>query len=522
MASLTTTTTNNNNNDKHMKQDYIIHFTWKHQNFWKGELDSILQLFQLKPSEIYNKTDLDNITSPFMFATFKSEKDAENVCSRCLLINRIYKIYGVGKTDEEVIEDMKNHDPKEYNLFKKDYNLFDKKISWKINVGAFGKKINFKSQEDKRKLFAFIPFEGPVKLSKPDLTFWFIEEYTPKGVPSGVKDTRIPTNKYFLLEIANGRSDLPVKYSLKQRKFLGPTSMDAELAFIMANNALARQGSFVLDPFVGTGSIIVAAQAFGAYCIGTDIDIRILHAQEFKKTTNIFSNSEQYNLPKPCLIRGDMSKSGICMRINKPILDAIICDPPYGVRAGAKKSGSKREIVEKVPEKYLHKHIPQTQPYHAEEVMLDLLDLAATLLVMNGRLVYFLPVAVEEYTEHDIPRHDCLKLISNCEDRLGWKLARRLITMEKIKEPVDKKKDVAYYTDYREFGGVPNDGSSGSISANKQMNTMSLREKIMRGNDGVLNKKLREERQRKKDHNNNDDDDGNNNNTSRKKQKKNM
>ena len=100
MASLTTTTNNNNNNDKQMKQDYIIHFTWKHQNFWKGELDSILQLFQLKPSEIYNKTDLDNITSPFMFATFKSEKDAENVCSRCLLINRIYKIYGVGKTDE--------------------------------------------------------------------------------------------------------------------------------------------------------------------------------------------------------------------------------------------------------------------------------------------------------------------------------------------------------------------------------------------------------------------------------------
>ena len=57
MASLTTTTNNNNNNDKQMKQDYIIHFTWKHQNFWKGELDSILQLFQLKPSEIYNKTD---------------------------------------------------------------------------------------------------------------------------------------------------------------------------------------------------------------------------------------------------------------------------------------------------------------------------------------------------------------------------------------------------------------------------------------------------------------------------------
>ena len=128
-----------------------------------------------------------------------------------------------------------------------------------------------------------------------------------------------------------------------------------------------------------------------------------------------------------------------------------------------------------------------TQPYHAEEVMLDLLDLAATLLVPHGRLVYFLPVAVEEYTEHDVPKHDCLRLISNCEDRLGWKLARRLITMEKIKEP-SSIEEVAYYSDRREFGGKT-DG------ATRQVNTMSLREKIFRGNDGAVNKQMREELQ---------------------------
>ena len=129
-------------------------------------------------------------------------------------------------------------------------------------------------------------------MTDPDLTFWFIEEYTPKGVPSGVEDTRLPVNKYFLLEIASGRGDLPVKYSLKQRKFLGPTSMNAELAFIMANNALAKGGTFVLDPFVGTGSILVAAQAFGAHCLGTDIDIRMLHSQDFRKDANIFSKKQ--------------------------------------------------------------------------------------------------------------------------------------------------------------------------------------------------------------------------------------
>eukprot|EP00943_MAST-04B_sp_MAST-4B-sp1_P004796 g4796.t1 len=478
-----------------MAKNYIIHFSYKYQNFWKAELDSILKLFHLNPNEVYDAQDLEKITSPFIFASFKSEEDAKNVCTRCLLINRIYKLYGFGKTDDDIVKDIKNHDPKEYNLFKNDSNLLtDKNASWKINVGAFGKKLNLKSQEEKRRILAFIPFEGPVKLSRPDFTFWFIEEYTQKGVPSGVKDTRLPINKYFLLEIANGRGDLAVKYTLKKRKFLGPTSMNAELAFIMANNALARQGSFVLDPFVGTGSILIAAQAFGAHCIGTDIDIRMLHAQEFKKTTNIFSNSEQYGLPKPCLIRGDMSKRGICMRINTPILDAIICDPPYGVRAGAKKCGSSKEVVVKIPENYKKDHIPMTQPYHAEEVMLDLLDLAATMLVLNGRLVYFLPVAVEEYTEHDVPKHDCLKLISNCEDRLGWKLARRLITMEKVKELSTTKKEMAYYTDRREFSrNSDSSAERNSSSVNKQINTMSLREKIMRGNDGALNMKLREE-----------------------------
>ncbi len=473
--------------DDNQGSKYVIQFLWKYQDFWKAELDSVLALFNLNPSDVYNSEDLENITSPFIFATFSTVEDVKKVCSRCLLVNRIYKVFGVGKTDDDIVSDVKNHDEKEYNLFKRNQDLLtDTTKSWKINVGAFGKKLSLKLQQEKRALFSFIPFKGRVKLTDPDMTFWFIEEYTPKGVPSGVEDTRLPVNKYFLLEIASGRGDLPVKYSLKQRKFLGPTSMNAELAFIMANNALAKGGTFVLDPFVGTGSILVAAQAFGAHCLGTDIDIRMLHAQDFRKDANIFSNCDQYDLPKPCLIRGDMSKAGICIRTNKPILDAIICDPPYGVRAGAKKSGSAKRVA-KIPEEHLKSHIPMTQPYHAEEVMLDLLDLAATLLVPHGRLVYFLPVAVEEYTEHDVPKHDCLRLISNCEDRLGWKLARRLITMEKIKEP-SSIEEVAYYSDRREFGGKT-DG------ATRQVNTMSLREKIFRGNDGAVNKQMREELQ---------------------------
>ena len=71
----------------------------------------------------------------------------------------------------------------------------------------------------------------------------------------------------------------------------------------------------------------------------------------------------------------DFSPRGRALR--EPVggyLDAIVCDPPYGVRAGARKSGSRRAVVRKVPEAHLKDHIPQTQPYSAQDVMGDLLD----------------------------------------------------------------------------------------------------------------------------------------------------
>lgn len=48
------------------------------------------------------------------------------------------------------------------------------------------------------------------------------------------------------------------KYDLKKRPYLGPTSTDHELAFLMANQGQIKQGDFVYDPFAGTGSIATA------------------------------------------------------------------------------------------------------------------------------------------------------------------------------------------------------------------------------------------------------------------------
>lgn len=70
----------------------------------------------------------------------------------------------------------------------------------------------------------------------------------------------------------------------------------------------------------------------------------------------------------------------------------------------------------------------------SEWYVFDLLNFAAETLILGGRLVYWLPVYTPEYTEEMVPWHPCLKLISNCEQKLSSHTSRRLITMEKVKE----------------------------------------------------------------------------------------
>lgn len=55
--------------------------------------------------------------------------------------------------------------------------------------------------------------------------------------------------------------------------------MDPQLSLLMANQAQVKNGDIIFDPFVGTGSLLVAAAQFGGYILGADIDFMMLHAR---------------------------------------------------------------------------------------------------------------------------------------------------------------------------------------------------------------------------------------------------
>ncbi|KAH0518422.1 tRNA (guanine(10)-N2)-methyltransferase-like protein [Microtus ochrogaster] len=243
----------------------------------------------------------------------------------------------------------------------------------------------------------FLPFEGKVNLKKPQHVFSVLEDY---GLdPNRIPET--PHNIYFGRWIADGQRELIESYSVKKRHFIGNTSMDAGLSFIMANHAKVKENDVVFDPFVGTGGLLIASAHFGAYVCGTDIDYNTFHGlgkasrknQKWRgPDENIRANLRQYGLEKFYLdvLVSDASKPSWR---KGTYFDAIITDPPYGIRESTRRSGSQKEI----------------------------------------------PKGIEKwYTEEMVPWHPCLKLISNCEQKLSSHTARRLITMEKVKEFEDR------------------------------------------------------------------------------------
>lgn len=65
-----------------------------------------------------------------------------------------------------------------------------------------------------------------------------------------------PRHIWFSTLVAYGSArKLIDRFEVRRRAFFGTTSMEAEMSLVMANQALAREGSLVYDPFAGTGSL---------------------------------------------------------------------------------------------------------------------------------------------------------------------------------------------------------------------------------------------------------------------------
>lgn len=193
-------------------------------------------------------------------------------------------------------------------------------------------------------------------MKNPEEEFVVCEEFDHDDGVSGTAPKQI----YFGRLVARGGRDAVNTYSLKKRAYISTTSMDAELALLMANLALAAPGKMFYDPFVGTGSLVIACAHYGASVMGSDLDGRAVRG---KGGRGVGWSLGTYGLGGRWVdgFVGDVTFSPVRGADGVGVdgeegawrrggwLDGIVCDPPYGVREGLKvlgsRDGSGKEVV---------------------------------------------------------------------------------------------------------------------------------------------------------------------------------
>ncbi|KAJ1421539.1 S-adenosyl-L-methionine-dependent methyltransferase, partial [Ochromonadaceae sp. CCMP2298] len=310
------------------------------------------------------------------------------VCERAVLVKAVYELWGRGDCLEGVAAQVQAQPLLLPHLHSNQ--------TWALHVNSFGHSMSMGEKQTTRDFFNFLEI-GPVDVKKPQLELWVTLDYTPYCCRAPKQRPKIWLSGETATAAAAVAGGAGAAGVAGAEGYIGPTSLDHSLALIMANLTHVRRNSLVLDPFVGTASILVALAHFGALCYGTDIDVRVLKGEmhagqppdQITATAarrGIFNNFLAYGLPLPELIRMDNS-----LFDRHGYFDCIVTDPPYGIRAGAKKSGQIMPVTNPVAADRRHDHIPRVQRYEVEEVMLDLLHTAARCLVVGGRLSYLIP-----------------------------------------------------------------------------------------------------------------------------------
>ncbi|KAF9527300.1 tRNA guanosine-2'-O-methyltransferase [Crepidotus variabilis] len=452
---------------------YLLHFAQAHNDFRLPELASVAELLGISYTLPEKDEDRDP-TRPYMVVELETEEHAKMLARRCILIKAAYEFYAQGPSYEVLHEANRKCEP----LWRK----YVEDTSFKFLVTAYSHKIPMERQRDAIETFAYMGFLGKIDMKNPEITMVCFEEYkdrtqTPRQRNEGDGDFR---QIFFGRLIEEGSARPLVRhFDVKKRLFYGNTSMEAEVSLLMANQSLASSptfrylanpGKLVYDPFMGTGSMAYPSAHFGAMVFGSDIDGRQMRGKQ--QTPGVVRAASQYGLASRIMDLAVFDITRNPLRCGE-LFDAILTDPPYGVRAGAKRLGRKKSLPEYkkelsrqhrlAPDPEDRPYIPPTKPYELSHLVTDLVLFARYVLKPGGRLVFFLPTVTDEYEEVDVQTMLCngMEVIANSLQDFGsW--GRRLVTIKKTtaekyypptfedREMVTKDEHVPAHKDFRE------------------------------------------------------------------------
>jgi tRNA (guanine10-N2)-methyltransferase len=298
--------------------EFLIRFGQTHESFRVAEIQALAELEGIHLEIIDYRADV-----PFCTVRLGNEHEARRLVRRSILAQTIHELWGTANTLDGLHAEVRSRSAHLWARYKT--------ASFKFSHDSFQGARSIAAKREAMEALSYLGFDGPIRMNGPDEEFTIFEEWLPDAVPLGLEH---PERLHFGRLVGGGARDLARHLDLKKRTYISTTSMDSELALVTANIALAGPGKLVYDPFVGTGSFPVACAQFGAVAFGSDIDGRSIRGDGGKRSLR--GNFAQYGIEGLLggVFAADLTNTPVRAASPTRLFDAIVCDPPYGVREG--------------------------------------------------------------------------------------------------------------------------------------------------------------------------------------------
>ena len=230
-----------------------------------------------------------------------------------------------------------------------------------------------------------------------------------------------PSRYLFGIKIAEGPT-ISSKFEVRYRPYIGTTTMDAISSHLAANAAQTQEGHIVLDPFCGTGSLLISSSFLGGDVIGSDIDADCLglmnttevSCPERSKNANFIrrlkgqvglewnqlnestsSNFMFYGLQqklislKACSIEEWLTADDL----KDMKFDAIVSDPPFGKREKTLSSTNHNidGVINTITEDSSFSDFSNGFHEDSTFAITKLMEVASQSLKNDGKLIFWLP-----------------------------------------------------------------------------------------------------------------------------------
>jgi len=279
--------------------NFLFELSKEHESLPKSEIKSCLQ------SENITYNIVDSNENALIVETDISINKIRKLANRLSMTFFIDQILFFCSTKNEIIKQ------------KAKMNPLEKKGSIAITYKNRSETINSKKIIDE--LGDIYSKNKKVNLTNPDNEIRVL--ITNKKIYVGLKKAEIDRTQF-------------EKRKVQHRPFFLPISLHPRIARTLVNLSEIRKNETLLDPFCGTGGILIEAGLLGVKIIGSDIEKKMVEG--CKKTLD-FYGLKNYKLF--CCDIGDIKK-----QIN--FVDAVVTDLPYG-----KSTTTKGEEIKKLYER---------------------------------------------------------------------------------------------------------------------------------------------------------------------------